>query len=164
MCVYAWNTCVMHLCFPVQDHCYYQGYVEGILDSVVAVSTCSGLRQQTHPLLQLSRGSHSSLHTKQNSCSVCNYCSARWESLTGTNCNSVYLCVVLLQYLLFIQSQQIHAVSSVMQYNVKRSTSLQFLQEALNGIGNSFCTGLSSLFFGFYLMQNHVRPRSGDSN
>eukprot|EP00076_Gallus_gallus_P033012 XP_024998550.1 disintegrin and metalloproteinase domain-containing protein 9 isoform X1 [Gallus gallus] len=28
----------------VQDHCYYQGYVEGILDSVVAVSTCSGLR------------------------------------------------------------------------------------------------------------------------
>uniref|UniRef100_A0A8B9P5C7 ADAM metallopeptidase domain 9 n=1 Tax=Apteryx owenii TaxID=8824 RepID=A0A8B9P5C7_APTOW len=28
----------------VQDHCHYQGYVEGILDSVVAVSTCSGLR------------------------------------------------------------------------------------------------------------------------
>ncbi|XP_071585243.1 disintegrin and metalloproteinase domain-containing protein 9 [Heliangelus exortis] len=28
----------------VQDHCHYQGYVEGSLDSVVAVSTCSGLR------------------------------------------------------------------------------------------------------------------------
>uniref|UniRef100_A0A663MKC9 ADAM metallopeptidase domain 9 n=1 Tax=Athene cunicularia TaxID=194338 RepID=A0A663MKC9_ATHCN len=28
----------------VQDHCHYQGYVEGALDSVVAVSTCSGLR------------------------------------------------------------------------------------------------------------------------
>ncbi|XP_071435262.1 disintegrin and metalloproteinase domain-containing protein 9-like [Pithys albifrons albifrons] len=28
----------------VQDHCHYQGYVEGTLDSVVAVSTCSGLR------------------------------------------------------------------------------------------------------------------------
>ncbi|XP_072835268.2 disintegrin and metalloproteinase domain-containing protein 9 isoform X1 [Pogona vitticeps] len=27
-----------------QDHCHYQGYVEGILNSVVAVSTCSGLR------------------------------------------------------------------------------------------------------------------------
>ncbi|NXX97910.1 ADAM9 protein, partial [Centropus bengalensis] len=26
------------------DHCHYQGYVEGTLDSVVAVSTCSGLR------------------------------------------------------------------------------------------------------------------------
>ncbi|XP_062995352.1 disintegrin and metalloproteinase domain-containing protein 9 [Elgaria multicarinata webbii] len=28
----------------LQDHCHYQGYVEGILDSLVAVSTCSGLR------------------------------------------------------------------------------------------------------------------------
>ncbi|XP_017687393.1 PREDICTED: disintegrin and metalloproteinase domain-containing protein 9-like [Lepidothrix coronata] len=28
----------------VQDHCHYQGHVEGTLDSVVAVSTCSGLR------------------------------------------------------------------------------------------------------------------------
>ncbi|NXJ32488.1 ADAM9 protein, partial [Ciconia maguari] len=28
----------------IQDHCHYQGYVEGTLDSVVAVSTCSGLR------------------------------------------------------------------------------------------------------------------------
>ncbi|KAJ7305204.1 hypothetical protein JRQ81_011113 [Phrynocephalus forsythii] len=27
-----------------QDHCHYQGYVEGILNSIVAVSTCSGLR------------------------------------------------------------------------------------------------------------------------
>lgn len=28
----------------VQDHCHYQGFVEGTLDSLVAVSTCSGLR------------------------------------------------------------------------------------------------------------------------
>ncbi|RMB95117.1 hypothetical protein DUI87_28393 [Hirundo rustica rustica] len=28
----------------VQDHCHYQGFVEGSLDSLVAVSTCSGLR------------------------------------------------------------------------------------------------------------------------
>ncbi|KAF4802448.1 hypothetical protein TURU_025529 [Turdus rufiventris] len=28
----------------VQDHCHYQGVVEGSLDSLVAVSTCSGLR------------------------------------------------------------------------------------------------------------------------
>ncbi|NWU63110.1 ADAM9 protein, partial [Pterocles burchelli] len=28
----------------VQDHCHYQGHVEGTLDSMVAVSTCSGLR------------------------------------------------------------------------------------------------------------------------
>ncbi|NXU58327.1 ADAM9 protein, partial [Turnix velox] len=28
----------------IQDHCHYQGYVEGTLDSVVALSTCSGLR------------------------------------------------------------------------------------------------------------------------
>uniref|UniRef100_A0A8C3PMA3 ADAM metallopeptidase domain 9 n=1 Tax=Calidris pygmaea TaxID=425635 RepID=A0A8C3PMA3_9CHAR len=27
-----------------QDHCHYQGHVEGTLDSVVALSTCSGLR------------------------------------------------------------------------------------------------------------------------
>lgn len=31
-------------CLPMQDHCHYQGYVEGSLDSLVAVSTCSGLR------------------------------------------------------------------------------------------------------------------------
>ncbi|NWW49512.1 ADAM9 protein, partial [Pedionomus torquatus] len=28
----------------IQDHCHYQGHVEGTLDSVVALSTCSGLR------------------------------------------------------------------------------------------------------------------------
>ncbi|TFK08182.1 Disintegrin and metalloproteinase domain-containing protein 9 [Platysternon megacephalum] len=28
----------------MQDHCHYQGYVEGIPDSIVAVSTCFGLR------------------------------------------------------------------------------------------------------------------------
>uniref|UniRef100_A0A8D2Q727 ADAM metallopeptidase domain 9 n=1 Tax=Varanus komodoensis TaxID=61221 RepID=A0A8D2Q727_VARKO len=28
----------------LQGHCHYQGYVEGILDSMAAISTCSGLR------------------------------------------------------------------------------------------------------------------------
>ncbi|XP_013919551.1 PREDICTED: disintegrin and metalloproteinase domain-containing protein 9-like [Thamnophis sirtalis] len=28
----------------LQKHCHYQGYVEGIADSIVAVSTCFGLR------------------------------------------------------------------------------------------------------------------------
>lgn len=44
VCRNAWNMPVICRCFPTQDHCHYQGYVEGILDSVVAVSTCSGLR------------------------------------------------------------------------------------------------------------------------
>ncbi|XP_059586631.1 disintegrin and metalloproteinase domain-containing protein 9 isoform X2 [Alligator mississippiensis] len=32
----------------VRDHCHYQGYVEGIPDSAIAVSTCTGLRGLLH--------------------------------------------------------------------------------------------------------------------
>ncbi|CAL8248001.1 unnamed protein product [Merluccius merluccius] len=33
---------------PVQDHCHYQGYVEGMEDSAVAMSICDGLRGVLH--------------------------------------------------------------------------------------------------------------------
>lgn len=66
VCRNTWNMPVTCRCFPTQDHCHYQGYVEGILDSVVALSTCSGLRQQNSSfVLQLSREAHGSLNLKK---------------------------------------------------------------------------------------------------
>lgn len=32
------------LLLPLQDHCFYQGHVEGHPDSAASLSTCAGLR------------------------------------------------------------------------------------------------------------------------